>query len=128
VAVLFAKRVFQIAAAWGFFILTLGYGAYLLGIEGATIDTDRPELVHGFFLATLAFQVVFLIISTDPVRYRLFMLASMFEKLPFTLASLLLYSNGQAPMTAAVLGLVDGLLGLLFAVAYFVTANEAGAE
>lgn len=126
--VIFAKRVFQVAAGWGFFILTLAYGAYLLGIEGATIDTDRPELVHGFFLVTLAFQVVFLIIASDPVRFRMFMLASMIEKLPFTLVSILLFTNGQAPMAAAVLGLIDGALGLLFMIAYFVTGREAGAD
>jgi hypothetical protein len=128
VGVIFAKRVFQVAAGWGFFILTLAYGAYLLGIEGATIDTDRPELVHGFFLVTLAFQVVFLIIASDPVRFRMFMLASMIEKLPFTLVSILLFTNGQAPMAAAVLGLIDGALGLLFMIAYFVTGREAGAD
>ena len=127
-AVLFAKRVFQVAAVWGFFILTLGYGAYLLGLETATIDTDRPELVHGFFLVTLAFQIVFLIIATDPVRYRLFMLASIFEKLPFTLASFVLYTNGQAPQIAAALGAIDGVLGILFAAAYLLTKSEAGAD
>lgn len=124
----FAKRIFQVAAGWGFFILTLGYGAYLLGIEGATIDTDRPELIHGFFLITLAFQVVFLIIASDPVRYRIFMLAAMIEKFPFTLVSILLFMNGQAPAVAAVLGLIDGALGLLFVIAYFLTGKETGAD
>jgi hypothetical protein len=128
VALLFAKRVFQVAGIWGVFILTLAYGAYLLGIEGATIDTDRPELVHGFFLVTLAFQVVFFIIATDPLRYRLMMLAAMLEKFPFTLATLALYSTGQAPSIAAVLGLIDGLLGTLFAIAYLLTDRLAGAQ
>jgi hypothetical protein len=128
VTLLFAKRVFQIAAFWGIFILTLGYSAYLLGVEGATVNTDRPELVHGFFLVALAFQIVFFIIASDPLRYRMMMLAAMIEKFPFALATLALYSTGQAPPMAAVFGVIDGALGILFAIAYFLTDRIAGAE
>jgi hypothetical protein len=126
VAVLFAKRIFQIAGIWGFVILSLGYGAYLIGFEGATIDTDRPEFVHGFYLVTLAWQVAFLFIATDPVRYRPLMLAAMLEKFPFTLAVLLLYSNNQVPGTVLALGLIDGVLGMLFSIAYFWTDPGSG--
>lgn len=125
-AVQFATRVFQIAGIWGLVILSLAYGAYMLGLEGATIDTDRPEVVHGFFLVTLAFQIVFLFIATDPMRYRPLMLAAMLEKFPFTLAVLILYSNGQVPGTMLALGLVDGLLGILFSVAYLWTSPGSG--
>jgi hypothetical protein len=128
VAIGFAKRVFQIAGLWGLFILSLAYGAYLLGLEGATIDTDRPDIVHGFFLVALAWQVAFLFIATDPVRYRPLMLAAMLEKFPFTLAVLVLYANGQVPVTMLVLGLIDGILGVLFSIAYIWTDPASGAE
>lgn len=121
-AVQFATRVFQIAGIWGLVIMPLAYGAHLLGLEGATIDTDRPEIVHGFFLVTLAWQTVFLFIATDPLRYRPLMLAAMLEKFPFTLAVLILYANGQVPATTLALGLIDGLLGMLFSVAYLWTS------
>ncbi|NOT41267.1 MAG: hypothetical protein HOP13_12315 [Alphaproteobacteria bacterium] len=127
-AIGFAKRVFQIAGFWGLFVLSLAYGAYLLGLEGATIDTDRPEFVHGFFLIALAWQVAFLFIATDPVRYRPLMLAAMLEKFPFTLAVLVLYANGQVPVTMLVLGLIDGVLGVLFSIAYIWTDPTSGAE
>ena len=120
-AIAFAKRAFQIAGIWGLVILSLVYGAYLLGLEGVTFDTDRPDIVHGFFLVTLAWQVAFLLIATDPVRYRPLMLAAMLEKFPFTLAVLVLYANGQVPQTMLVLGLIDGLLGVLFSIAYIWT-------
>jgi hypothetical protein len=126
VAILFAKRVFQIAGVWGLSILSLIYGAYLLGFEGAVIDTDRPEIVHGFFLVTLAWQIAFLFIATDPARYRLLMLAAMLEKFPFKLAVLLLYSNGLVPTSMLVFGLIDGVLGILFSIAYIWTDPGAG--
>lgn len=120
-AIAFAKRAFQIAGVWGLFVLSLVYGAYLLGLEGVTFDTDRPDIVHGFFLVALAWQVAFLLIATDPVRYRPLMLAAMLEKFPFTLAVLVLYANGQVPQTMLVLGLIDGILGALFSIAYIWT-------
>ena len=127
-AVGFAKRVFQIAGFWGLFVLSLGYGAYLLGVEGATIDSDRPDIVHGFFVVALAWQVAFLFIATDPQRYRPLMLAAMLEKFPFTLAVLALYANGQLPTTMLVLGLIDGALGALFSIAYIWTDPATGVE
>ncbi len=127
-AIAFAKRAFQIAGVWGLLILSLVYGAYLLGLEGVTFDTDRPDIVHGFFLVALAWQVAFLLIATDPVRYRPLMLAAMLEKFPFTLAVLALYANGQVPQTMLVLGLIDGILGVLFSIAYIWTDPASVAE
>ena len=124
----FAKRAFQIAGIWGLLVLSLVYGAYLLGLEGVTFDTDRPDIVHGFFLVALAWQVAFLLIATDPVRYRPLMLAAMLEKFPFTLAVLILYANGQVPQTVLVLGLIDGILGVLFSIAYIWTDPASVAE
>jgi hypothetical protein len=121
VAILFAKRVFQVAAIWGLFVLPLAYLGYLLGVDGATVTTNRPEIVHGFFLVTLAWQFAFWIISTDPARFRLLMPVAMLEKFPFMLAVIALFANGQAAATTLVLGLIDGVFGALFVAAYIGT-------
>ena len=125
---MFAKRVFQIAGIWGLVIIPLGYAAYFFGGEESAVYTNHPEYVHGFFLVTLPWQVAFLIIATDPVRYRLLMLAAMLEKFPFTLATILLYAAGSIPVSALVIGLIDGALGVAFAVAYVVTNQSGAAE
>lgn len=127
---MFAKRVFQVAGAWGIALIAFAYGAYFLGGEEWTVYTSHPQYVHGFFLVTLAWQVAFLIIATDPVRYRLMMLAAMLEKFPFTLATLVLYAAGDVPVTVLAAGLIDGVFGVLFSIAYIVTeaAPEAEAE
>lgn len=122
---MFATRVFQAAAIWGVFIILLGYAAYLFGGATYFVDTDHPEYVHGFFLIAFAWQIAFWIISTDPVRYRLFMLAAMLEKFPFTLATLVLYAGSYVPETVLALGLIDGVFGALFGVAYMATDDEA---
>ncbi len=93
---IFAKRVFQVAGIYGVIVVLLGYAAYFLGVDETAYVTNHPETVHGFFLVTFAWQIAFLIISTDPVRYRLLMLAAMIEKFPFTLAVLLLYAAASS--------------------------------
>lgn len=121
---LFAKRVFQAAAIWGIGLIGLVYAGYLAGFEQFDVYTNHTEYVHGFMLVTLAWQIAFLIIATNPVRYRLLMLAAMLEKFPFTLVTLILYATapaGEANPGILVAGLVDGLFGVLFAVSYVLT-------
>lgn len=124
----FAARVFQIAGIWGIGILGLSYGAYLLGFDAMTVVTTHPHFVHGFFLVTLAWQVAFLLIASDPIRYRLLMLPAMLEKFPFTLATLMLFAAGDIGWDVLAAGLIDGVLGVLFSVAYIMTDGAADAE
>jgi hypothetical protein len=125
---IFAKRVFQAAGIYGIVAVALGYGAYFLSGEAGTAYADRPEYVHGFFLVTFAWQIAFLIIASDPVRFRLLMLAAILEKFPFTLAAMLLYAAGQVPATILAAGLIDGALGVFFAIAYIATDGPADGE
>jgi len=127
---IFARRVFQVAAVWGLLVIVLGYAAYFLnfGGEETAVYTNRPEFVHGFFLVTFAWQVAFLIIATDPARYRLFMLVAMLEKFPFTLAVLALYALGTVGVVALAFGLIDGVLGVLFGIAYVMTDSGGDGE
>lgn len=127
---IFARRVFQAAALWGIVAVALAYAAYFFSIGGedVAVYTNRPEYVHGFFLVTFAWQIAFLIIATDPVRYRLLMLAAMLEKFPFTLAVLALYALGLVGIVVLIFGLIDGVFGILFSVAYVVTDSPGEAE
>ena len=124
----FAKRVFQIAGVYGLIVVALGYGVYLYEGNEFLLNNPRAEYVHGFFLVTFAWQVAFLIIATDPARYRMLMLAAMLEKFPFTLAMIVLFLRGNVGETAFVFGLIDGVLGVLFLVAYMLTERSASEE
>jgi len=124
----FAKIVFRIAGIWGVLII-----APLYFIFDTIGRRDPPPITHpGFFYGfvglALAWQFAFLFIATDPVRYRLLMLAAMLEKFPFTLACLLLYAAGSVPESVLVAGLIDGVFGVLFSIAYIMTDESAEAE
>ena len=121
---LFARRLFLVAAGYGFLALVPQY--FLLDRNGRDSPPaiTHPEYYFGFIGVALAWQVGFVIIARDPVRYRRFMLPAIGEKVLFGVPAVILFALGRlgTPMLAA--GAVDLLLGLLFAVAYIRTPTQ----
>ena len=70
----------------------------------------------------VAWQIVFLIISRDPVRFRPIMLVAILEKASFGLPAIVLYTSGRLSGQMLVAGLLDLMLGALFIMAYKRTA------
>jgi hypothetical protein len=69
---------------------------------------------------------VFILISRDVVRYRPLMIAAVFEKLAFGVPSLILYAGDRIPISVAVMGSVDLVLGALFIAAFRATRAGEG--
>lgn len=118
---MFARRVFQAAAIWGLLVIPLGYAGFLTGADPTLTSIARPEIVHGFFLVTFAWQLVFGLISTDPVRYRLLMPIAVVEKLPFAAVVFWLFSRDLVDHVMLFMGSMDAVLGILFALAFLRT-------
>jgi len=78
----------------------------------------QPGFYYGFLGVAVAFQFVFLIIASDPLRYRLMILPSILEKASFAIATALLFSAGRIPSSLFLGGMIDGLLGVLFVISY----------
>lgn len=117
----FAKWVYRVAGIYGILALVPFYF-----IEKNTQVIPPPEITHpeyyyGFVGLGLAFQAVFLIISTDPVKYRPLMIPSMIEKFSFAVPVAFLLASGRvAPYIIPGAG-VDTLLGLLFIISFLKT-------
>ena len=115
------KYVFLIAGIYGLVVLTPHY--FLEGHFSAKHPPaiTHPEFYYGFLGVALAFQVLFIIISRDPVRLRPAMIAAVLEKLSFGMAGIVLFLAGRivAPMLAA--GILDLVFGALFVLAYMRT-------
>jgi hypothetical protein len=118
----FAKIVFWIAGVWGFLVLTPLYFMFdLIGRQDPPAVT-HPGFYYGFITVGLAWQVAFLVIARDPVRFRPMMIPSMVEKFGYGASLLVLYLEHRLHPSDLVFGGVDLLLGLLFLAAFFRTA------
>jgi hypothetical protein len=119
----FAKRVFLVAGIYGLIVLLPQY--FMLEKNGRDFPPaiTHPEYYYGFIGVAVAWQIVFLIMAKDPARYRTLMLPAIVEKASFGIAAVVLYALGRlsAPMLGA--GILDLLLGGLFAAAYAKTAD-----
>ena len=94
-------------------------GMALLGpVTGAA-----TAAMGGFVGVVVAFQLVFLIISRDPVRLRPIMPACVVKKLSFGIAAWALYFAQRVRSDILVFATIDLVLAALFVVAWSRTAN-----
>jgi hypothetical protein len=118
----FARVVFRIAGIWGLLIMTPLYFTFDAVGRAYPPPITHPDLYYGFVDVTLAWQIAFLVIATNPVRYRTIMLAGILEKGLYVATMTTLYLQGQLqPGQAAVVIGPDGVLGLLFVAAFLTT-------
>jgi hypothetical protein len=118
----FARRVFQVAAIYGLAVLLPQY--FLEGKTGHDFPPPitHPEYYYGFVGVAVAWQLAFLVIARDPVRYRGLMLVAVVEKAVFGIPAIVLYSMGRLSAQMLGAGLIDLTLGAFFIAAYRRTA------
>jgi hypothetical protein len=97
----FAKIIFRIAGVWGLLILTPLYFFFdRIGREYPPPIT-HPDFYYGFIGVALVWQIAFLTIGSNPIRYRPLTIAAMLEKLvalpDFVLASLFVVACLKTP-------------------------------
>lgn len=118
----FARIVFWAAGIWGLLVITPLYFMFdLIGRQDPPPIT-HPGFYYGFVGTALAWQVAFCVLATDPLRYRPLMLAAMLEKATYSIAIVVLVLQHRTRPTDLVFAGTDGLLGILFVIAYWRTA------
>jgi hypothetical protein len=123
----FAKMVFLIAGIYGLLILApIYFMENKIGRETPPAIT-HPEYFYGFLGAGLAWQVLFLVLSTNPSRYRAMILPSILEKVAYGIALIVLFSERRLPFSVLAIGSVDWIFALLFLVAYVKTKSDRAA-
>jgi hypothetical protein len=118
----FAKFVFWITGIWGVLVLTPLYFMFdVIGRQDPPAIT-HPGFYYGFISVGLAWQVAFLVIARDPVRFRLMMIPAVIEKFGYGASLLVLYLQHRLHASDLVFGGVDVLFGVLFLLAFFRTS------
>lgn len=122
----FARVTYRIAAVYGLVVLPPQYLLeQRIGLD-APPPITHPEYFYGFVGVALAWQVAFLVIAKDPVRYRALMPVTILEKLAFGVAALVLLGLGRTTVPVALAGSIDLALAVGFAAAFARTPKGAG--
>jgi hypothetical protein len=121
-----ARWIFLIAGIYGALVLIPGFFLERMTPPPAL---THPEFYYGFFGAALVWQFVFLAIARDPAKFRPLMLLAVLEKAAFFAPSLWLYFSGRLAMGGPFIGgLIDGVLMVLFAIAWRCSREGSGAS
>jgi cytochrome b len=117
----FARSVFIFAGIWGIVVLLPFYR--LVDVTGRhySAPTDYPHFFYGFIVVALAWQIAFLLIGSNPARFRPFMIPAAIEKLGYVSTLAVLYGQSRIPAVDAQAAVPDGMLGILFIVAFLQT-------
>lgn len=114
----FARLAFRGAGIYGILVLAPLY--FLEDFINAHFPPPitHPDHFYGVIGVALAWQVAFLVIATDPRRYRPLIPATLVEKFSFGIAVMVLFARGRVPLPVLGPALIDTMLGVLFAVAW----------
>ena len=117
----FARYTFLAAGIYGIFVVAPEY--FLEARYGRDFPPpiNHPEFFYGFVGLCLVFQFLFLLIASNPVRFRPVMLVAILEKLSFSIPAVVLHLHGRLNPLVTGFALTDLVWATLFLIAYFRT-------
>ena len=119
----FAKIVFIVAGVWGIVVMTPLY--FLVDLTGRHYapPTEYPHFFYGFLGVTMAWQIAFLVIGSNPARFRPLMIPSVVEKLGYIVTTALLHGQARISAEDATTAVPDLLLCILFIASFVKTGT-----
>ncbi|MEO8999506.1 MAG: hypothetical protein ABI227_07815 [Rhodanobacter sp.] len=117
----FSRWVFLLAAIYGVLALLPMYFQESMVARMQPPAITHPEYYYGFIGVALAWQLAFLLLSRDPLRYRPIMIPATLEKVTFGIAALVLYLQQRLSLLMLGAGCADLLFAALFLLAYWRT-------
>jgi hypothetical protein len=122
-SVRFARWVFLLAGIIGLIEVTpLLFMENLIGLRQPPTIT-HPEFYYGFVVIVLVWQIAFLIIARDPVRYQPLMPALFLEKLLYPIVVCTLYAQGRVDAQSLPAPVLDLMWLTLFVVVWVKLRN-----
>lgn len=113
-----AKNIFLGAGIWGLLVMTPLYFMYDTVGRQYPPPITHPDMYYGFVSVTWVWQIAYLVVSTDPVRYRPFMLVGILAKTLYFATMSALYVTGGVRLSQLAAVTPDLVLAVLFAVAF----------
>ena len=117
----FAKRAFLIAGIYGLVVLLPQYLLEAKNGRDFPPAITHPEYYYGFIGIAVAWQIAFLVLAKNPIRYRPMMIPAIIEKATFAIAVGVLFAHNRVSLPMLGAGFVDLILGTFFVLAYIWT-------
>ena len=117
----FAKRTFLIAGIYGLVVLLPQYLLEAKNGRDFPPAITHPEYYYGFIGIAVAWQIAFLLLAQNPIRYRPMMIPAIIEKATFAIAVAVLFARNRVSLPMLGAGCADLILGVLFLLAYIWT-------
>jgi hypothetical protein len=114
----YAQRVFTFAGIWGLIVLSPLYFSFERIGRLDPPPITHPDFFYGFVGVALTWQVAFLVIGRDPVRFRPMMVPAMVEKFLYVSTLTALWVLGRLGTGEFSVAVPDFVIGILFLVAY----------
>lgn len=120
----FARRVFSIAGWYGLIAMLPQYFLEARIGRDYPPPITHPEHFYGFIGVTVAWQVMFLVIARDPVRFRPAMLPAIIEKVAFVIPMVVLFTHGRVASAPMGFVAIDFVLAILFTMSFLRTPGS----
>lgn len=119
----FARWLLFFAGVYGLLVLTPQYFLENRIAAEQPPAITHPEYFYGFTGVALAWQVAFLVMALDPVRFRPLLIPAVLEKFSFAGAVALLFAQGRVGGAVVAFGAIDFALGCAFLCAFAATGR-----
>jgi hypothetical protein len=113
-----AKWIFLLAG-----VLGLLFTVPLLFAENS-MGARQAEFYYGFVCLDICWQIMYLFLSSNPIRYRPMMIPAFLAKSSGTIALTWLYLLARVSTQWIVIGALDGIFAVSFAIAYWSTRDH----
>jgi hypothetical protein len=120
----FAKIAFMVAGIYGLIVLTPQYFLEMKTGQDFPPPINHPEFYYGFLGVTIPWQILFLFLSRNPIRYRPLMIPAVLEKAGFPIAVVVLFLQHRVSSFMLGPALLDVVLGFLFIAPYLKTPQQ----
>src|SRR5215831_15978930 len=114
----FSRWLFRIAGIYGLIVLVPQYFLESKIGEQTPPAITHSEYFYGFIGVGIAWQIAFLIIAQDPIRFRPMIIPGVLEKFSFGIAAIVLFFQQRLPPMLLGAAAIDLILGVLFLVAW----------
>jgi hypothetical protein len=112
------KWIFLIAGIFGLLVtVPLVFAEKIMAVK-------QPEFYYGFVFLDICLQIVYIIISRSPIRFRPIMIPAFLAKASGTVTLTWLYLIDCVSSRWIAIGAVDGVFAVLFFIGYFLTPKN----